>query len=117
MTEIDMTISVGGSIQDDGAAFIDAWKRAQRGEVFQERHLAFESWNALTRVLTPKRVELLRHVHHHPEPSVAALARALSRPYRRVHDDVEALIAVGLMERIDDVLFAQYERIKTEIVM
>ena len=48
MTEIDMTISVGGSIQDDGAAFVDAWKRAQRGEVFQERHLAFESWTALT---------------------------------------------------------------------
>jgi predicted transcriptional regulator len=48
---------------------------------------------------------------------VAALARALGRPYRRVHDDVEALIAVGLMERNDDVLIAQYERIKTEIVM
>src|SRR3954467_11695380 len=115
MTENNMTISVGGSIQDDGVAFIKAWKRAARCETFQERHLDFESWSALTRVLTPKRVELLRHVHHHPEPSVAALARALQRPYRRVHDDVEALTAVGLMERSDDMLTAQYERIKTEI--
>jgi len=115
MTENNVTISVGGSLKDDGVAFINAWKCAELGETFEERHLAFESWTALTRVLTPKRVELLRHVHHHPEPSVAALARALGRPYRRVHDDVEALIAVGLMERSDDMLTAQYERIKTEI--
>ena len=43
--------------------------------------------------------KLLRHLHAHPEPSVSALARALKRQYRRVHTDVAALEAVGLVIR------------------
>lgn len=117
MSDTKVTISVGGTLEDDGAAFIDAWKRAERGEEFQERHLAFESWGTLARVMTPKRYELLRHIHRHPEPSIAALARALSRPYRRVHDDVEALTAAGLLDRRDDMLTADYDRIRTEIAI
>jgi hypothetical protein len=52
MTEEKVTISIGGGIQDDGAAFIKAWHQAERGELFRERHLAFESWDALNRALT-----------------------------------------------------------------
>ena len=52
MTEEKVTISVGGGIQDDGAAFIKAWHQAERGELFRERHLAFESWGALNKALT-----------------------------------------------------------------
>src|SRR3546814_13299128 len=67
-----------------------AWRRAERGETCRERHLAFESWDALSRVLTAKRLELLRYVHRHQVPSVRALAKALSRDYSNVHADVEA---------------------------
>ncbi len=35
--------------------FVDAWHRAEDGETFHARHLAFESWDALARVLTNKR--------------------------------------------------------------
>lgn len=93
MTDSKLKVIVGGSIEDDAAAFADAWKRAERGESFQERQLAFESWHALTRVLTAKRYDLLRHVHRHPVPNVAALARELDRDYRRVHEDVVILRA------------------------
>ncbi len=62
MSDRDPKVIVGGSIEDGAAAFVAAWKRAERGETFQERQLAFESWHALLRILTPKRYELLRHV-------------------------------------------------------
>ncbi|MFY7959170.1 MAG: hypothetical protein ACOVVK_03760 [Elsteraceae bacterium] len=64
----DVIIEVGGSIEDDGVAFISAWKRAEAGEQFSERHVAFEPWELLTKTLTGKRMELLRHLHRHPAP-------------------------------------------------
>ena len=40
-------IIVGGSLEEDAAAFLDAWHRAERGENVDENVLAFESWEAL----------------------------------------------------------------------
>jgi predicted transcriptional regulator len=71
-------IIVGGGLEEDAAALLDAWHRAERGETVDENVLAFESWEALASVLTGERYRLLRHVHAHPEPSISALA--LSRP-------------------------------------
>jgi predicted transcriptional regulator len=57
----DVKITVGGTMEDEAARrFVDAWHRAERGETLRERRLAFESWDALARVLTGKRMELLR---------------------------------------------------------
>ena len=68
-------ITVGGAFEDEAARrFTDAWHRAERGESFRERHLTFESWDALVRVLTGKRMELLRYVRRHKVGSVRALA-------------------------------------------
>ena len=56
----DVKITAGGAVEDEASCrFIDAWHRAESGEVFPERHLAFENWNVLAGVLTGKRVELL----------------------------------------------------------
>src|SRR2546428_4246058 len=75
-------ITVGGTIEDEASRrFVDAWHRGERGESFRERHLAFESWDALARVLTGKRMELLRYVRRHKVTSVRALAKALGRDY------------------------------------
>jgi hypothetical protein len=53
----DVKITVGGAIEDEASQrFVDAWHRAERGEIFHERHLAFESWDAFARVLTGKRM-------------------------------------------------------------
>jgi predicted transcriptional regulator len=111
----DVKVIVGGSIEDDGAAFVDAWRRAERGETVHERVLAFESWEGLAQVMTGERYRLLRHLHGHPEPSVSALARALGRQYRRVHAEVAALEQVGLVGRSDGVVRAMADRIGVEI--
>ncbi len=108
---------VGGSIEDDAAAFVDTWHRAERGERTLERVLAFESWEALASVLTGERYRLLRHLHKHPEPSVSALARSLGRQYRRVHGDVTALEGAGLLDRSGDEVRTTVDRISAEIVL
>ncbi len=95
----DVKLTVGGSLADDAAAFLKTWHRAEAGEIAPERTLAFESWEALSKLMTGERYRLLRHVHAHPEPSISALARSLGRQYRRVHDDVIALEAAGLVAR------------------
>ena len=48
----DVKITVGGRMEEEAArGFVDAWHRAERGETFRERRLAFESWHALARFL------------------------------------------------------------------
>jgi len=113
MTEVK--VSVGGSLEDDAAAFVDAWHRTERGEAVRERVLAFESWEGLAKVMTGERYRLLRHVNQHPEPSVSALARALGRQYRRVHADVAALEQAGLLERAGGTVHATADTIRADI--
>ena len=108
-------VHVGGSLRDAAHGILADVARFERGETVDERHLTFENWQALFSVLTPKRYELLHHVHRHPEPSVRALARALDRDFKRVYDDVKALIAAGLLEQGAAGLRVEYERIETSI--
>ena len=113
-----MKIAVGKSVEKDAARrFIDAWHRAEKGEPFRERHLAFESWDALARLLTSKRMELLRYVRRHKVASVRALAKALGRDYSNVHADVDALKTAGLLEMGEEGLSADYDAIETKITI
>jgi predicted transcriptional regulator len=114
----NVKITIGGAIEKEASRrFIDAWHRAEGGETFDERHLAFESWDALVRVLTGKRMELLRYVRRHKVTSVRALAKALKRDYSNVHADVQALTAAGLLEATDDGVRADYDTIETKIAI
>ena len=114
----NVKITVGGAIEDEASRrFVDAWHRAERGETFHERHLAFESWDALARVLTGKRMELLRYVRRHKVTSVRALAKALGRDYSNVHADVQALTAAGLLDTTGGGMRADYDAIETKIAI
>jgi len=110
-------ITAGGAKDDAGRRFVDAWHRAERGESFRERFLSVESWAALARVLTGKRMEILHHVRRHKVPSVRALAKALGRDYSNVHGDVQALSAAGLLEATEDGVSADYDAIETRIAI
>ena len=95
-------VHVGDGLDTIGTRVVDAWHRAERGELTganAEVHIGFETWEAMARTLSPKRLELLRDVHRAPARSIRALAQALERDYRRVHEDVLALAAAGLLDR------------------
>ena len=114
----NIKITAGGGFKEEASQrFIDAWHRAERGETFHERHLAFESWEALTRVLTGNRMELLHYVRRHEVASIRALAKALGRDYSTVHADVRALAAAGLLDITGDGVRADYDAIETRIAI
>jgi len=111
----NVKVTVGGDLAGDASRrFSEAWARAERGETFAERHLAFESWDALARMLTGKRMELLHYVRRHEVASVRALAKALGRDYSNVHADVQALAAAVLLDTTDGGLRADYDAMRSK---
>ncbi|HUY95522.1 MAG TPA: hypothetical protein VMU71_09490 [Terracidiphilus sp.] len=111
-------IAVGGAMEDEASRrFVSAWHRGERGEKFHERHLAFESWDALARILTGKRMELLRYVRRHNVTSIRSLAKALNRDYSNVHADVQALAGAGLLDTTSKGVKADYDAIETKIAI
>ena len=111
-------ISVGGDVlAEAGRRFIDAWRRAEQGEDFCERHLAFENWDTLARVLTGERTELLGYVRRHEVTSVRHLAAGLGRDYSSVHADVKALAAEGLLNVSEGRISADYDAIEATITL
>lgn len=109
MSNSQVHVHVGETMEEVGARFVDGWHRMERGEDVSEKHISFETLETMVRVLSPKRLELLRHVHQSPAKNIRVLALALGRNYRRVYEDVEALEAAGLLDRDKEGLRAEYE--------
>ena len=112
-----VAVHVGESLDALGARVVDAMKRAEQGKHVRERHLGFESWEGLVRLLSPKRLELLRHVHASPAKNVRALSIALGRDYHRVHEDVGALEEVGLVERDKEGVRTTYDALDVRVMV
>ncbi len=104
-----------GSIDDMGKRFIGAWHKLEQGAALDETHLTFLDLETMVSTLSPKRLALLRHVRQHPAKNIAALARSLGRDYKRVHEDVAALVHAGLLERDIPGIRAPYDSVHTEI--
>ena len=95
-------IGIGDSVTT-AKGFIDAWKRAERGEKVEEEHrLDFESLESLLKALTSGRWVLLKKLRKSGPMSVRALAGELKRDYKNVHTDVKKLESIGLVSRTQD---------------
>ena len=88
MTELRITVGLSDKALE--AMALEAMERAERGEAVEPQPtiINFQSWEHLTSVLSPKRLELLRYVHRNPTASINQLANALGRKYPNVHADV-----------------------------
>lgn len=86
-----------GSLEDMGQRFVKAWQRAKAGEPVQETNVTFLSLDAMLSTLSPRRLELLRHVRLHGAANIRELATAIGRDYKNVYQDVEALKSAGLL--------------------
>lgn len=94
-----ITIGVGDAATT-ARGFIDAWKRAERGETVQEKNrLHFENMELLLKTLTPGRWTLLKRLHANGPMSIRALAKVLGRDYKNVYNDVQRLEHIGLIGR------------------
>lgn len=104
-----------GSLADMGRRFAGAWNRAASGEAVQETHITFLDVQTLLDTLSPKRLELLRHVHNHETGSVRDLAQALGRDYKNVHTDVTVLESAGLLVREGRKLRAPWDEVQAKV--
>ena len=106
-----------GTLENMGERFVDAWRRAERGEVVSETNITFHDLPALLAALTPKRLDLLRYVRHHEVRTVKALADDLRRDYKNVHKDVEELTKLGLLARTADHVVAPYAEVDVRFIL
>ncbi len=101
-----------GSIEEMGKRFVGAWHKIERGEELDQTNLTFFNLETMMSTLSPKRLALLRHVHRQPAGTIAELAKALGRDYKRVHDDVCALAHAGLILRDESGIRAPYDSVQ-----
>jgi predicted transcriptional regulator len=88
-----------------GQAFKDAKHRFAVNQRLQREadfHLSYESARDLCSEITPARMDVLRVLREIGATSVKGLAEAAGRNYSNVHTDVDRLISLGLIERLDD---------------
>ncbi len=96
------------------------WKRAEQGEKIAEpiETLRFEDTVTLMKTLTPRRLELLQHLHTLGATSIRALAKKLNREYSNVHQDIKILYQVGLVLQDKTGKYSMpWDKITTEIPM
>ena len=111
-----LQIHIGVDLETEAAAIKDALRRHEAGETVREHHITFESFEGMARILTPKRLEILRHLHRNPTVSIRALAGALGRDYRNVHLDVTALVEAGLIDD-EDGLRVEYDDVEMKMAL
>ena len=109
-------VHVGG-LTDMGQRFADAWHRAERGNVTPETHVTFLDLAAMQATLSPRRLELLRHVRQRGATSTRALAAELGRDYKNVHMDVAALEVAGLLVREGRKLAAPWDEVQASVML
>jgi predicted transcriptional regulator len=103
--------------------FATVWDKLYRGEKVEKRSgIYFESIDAMRKVLTNKRLTILKVIKEEEPKSVYELARVLGRDLKNVNQDLKMLVDIGLVtvEEIKDdkkriVPHVQYDKILIEI--
>ena len=104
-----------GSLADMGKRFAGAWNRAAAAEQVQETHVTFLDVQTMLNTLSPRRLELLRHVRQHGAGNVRELAQSLGRDYKNVHQDVAVLESAGLLVRDGRKLTAPWNELQANV--
>ena len=104
-----------GNIADMGKRFTKAWNRAAAGKKVSETNITFLDIQTLIDTLSPRRLDLLKHLRQHGADSIKALAVALDRDYKNVHTDVAVLESVGLLVREGRKLSAPWDELSASV--
>lgn len=115
MTERKIAVHIG-SLDDMGRRFVDAWKGAETGGELAKEHVTFLGLDSFMAAMSPKRLDLMRHLHRAGPRSVRRLSQDLGRDYKSVHGEIARLIDVGLVERTaSGEVAVEWDRIVTEL--
>jgi predicted transcriptional regulator len=95
MSDRHLTIT----LQPDWQAGLRRAGDLARASTYQGETLNFESPGMFFARLTEKRWALVRALQGQGEIAIRELARRVGRDVKRVHEDVSALIELGLVER------------------
>ena len=103
--------------------FATVWDKLQRGGKVEKRNgIYFESIDAMRKVLTNKRLTILKVIKEEEPNSVYALAKLLGRDLKNVNQDLKMLVDIGLVtvEPVKDdkkrvVPHVEYDKILLEI--
>jgi len=117
MKKNQLSISIKGARQS-AREFSEAWRRAEQGKPAEQpiERLYFEDLATMLKVLTPRRLEMIKVLHEIGPVSVRALAGTIKRDYKNVHHDIQVLERVGLVTRsADGRLAAPWKKIIAEI--
>ena len=87
------------TLQPDWRAALRAAGRSARVATYQGEVLNFESPGQVFSRLSEKRWDIVRALQGQGELAVSELARRVGRDVKRVHEDVQALAELGLVER------------------
>ena len=94
------------------ADFSAAWKA---GEGDASPRIGFESWELMHKVLSPKRLEILRAMAGAGPLSIRELARRVGRDFKGVHSDATLLVETGVVDKDDSgKLVFPYDRIHVD---
>jgi predicted transcriptional regulator len=105
-----------GTLDTMGNRFIEAWKAAEAGRAVARDNITFLKLESFMATMSPKRLELLRHLRRSGPMSVRRLGQELGRDYKSVHREVALLAASGLIERrAKDLVAVAWDRVITEL--
>ncbi|MGO9451196.1 MAG: hypothetical protein ACLQDV_09175 [Candidatus Binataceae bacterium] len=114
-----LSVGIRGA-HESAQEFVTAWRSAARGKRAEKptERLYFESLETMLKVLTPRRLEVLKRLREVGPMSVRAIANAMKRDYKNVHNDIRILERVGLVLRASDGrLIAPWDKIVAEIAL
>lgn len=99
------------SVEEVGRS-VAAAMRGGRPEA--EAGLSFPSYETMHRILSPKRLEIVKAMVGVGVVSIRQLARSVDRDFKGVHSDVTALVNAGVIDRVDGGIIFPYEAIHVE---
>ena len=92
------------------ADFKNVWTSGQK----EPEALTFASWDLMHKILSPKRLAIIRSLCGRDAMSIRELSRRVGRDFKGVHTDVTSLIAAGLVDQENGKISFPYDRIHVE---
>ncbi|MEX3845559.1 transcriptional regulator [Paraburkholderia sp. BR10882] len=107
------TVTLGVAGRD---AFSKRFAAAMRGQA-QGQFISFETPELLFQTLTQLRWNILKAMTGAGVLSIREVARRVERDVKRVHEDVGALLSVGVLERTEEGVVFPYDAIHVDFTL